>query len=420
MSSMSDLSEILRERGYVYQHSSEKLEEITDGPKRTFYYGVDPTADSMHVGQLQGILVLRRFLEDGHKLIVLVGGGTGMIGDPGGKSSERNLLDEQTVEANVAGLNAQFKRLLEGFDFLVVNNADWLKKLKLMVFLRDVGKHFTVNEMVKRDSVRPRLENPDSSISFTEFSYMVLQAYDYLNLHKKYGCDLQIGGSDQWGNMVSGADLIRRATGNKAYALSWPLLVDMATGKKFGKSEQGTIWLDPAKTSPFQFYQFWYNTADNNFEEYFLKMTMLTKTEIDAALHMHKKNPAARHAQEALAYATTALVHGEKTAQDVQGVSAALFSDVELKSLTDEQKELLQRESPSAEVRIGLHMVDALIASTLAASKRQARQLIEEGAITLNGGKISDTGRVLMKEDFQDAPIALLKKGKRGVAVLRI
>ncbi len=223
------LSEILRERGYVYQHSSEKLEEITDGEKRTLYLGVDPTGDSMHVGQLQGLMVLRRFVEDGHKLIIIVGGGTGMIGDPGGKSAERNLLDDETVEKNSDALKSQFSQLLGGVDFEMVNNADWLKSLNMMEFLRDVGKHFTVNEMVKRDSVRPRLETPDQSISYTEFSYMLLQAYDYLELHKRYGCDLQVGGSDQWGNILSGVELIRRTTGNTAYALSWPLLVDKAT-----------------------------------------------------------------------------------------------------------------------------------------------------------------------------------------------
>ena len=319
------LSDILRERGYVYQHSSETLEEITDGEKRTLYLGVDPTADSMHVGQLQGLLVLRRFVEDGHKLIIIVGGGTGMIGDPGGKSAERNLLEDETVENNSKALKKQFKQLLGGVDFQMVNNADWLRKLNMMEFLRDVGKHFTVNEMIKRDSVRPRIETPDQSISYTEFSYMLLQAYDFLQLNKDYHCDLQVGGSDQWGNILSGVELIRRTNGNQAYAFSWPLLVDKASGKKFGKSEGGAVWLDSAKTSAYQFYQFWFNLGDEAVEEYLLKMTLLTKDEITMIMERHAADPASRAAQTALAWEVTALVHGEDEADKAEEVSGIIF-----------------------------------------------------------------------------------------------
>lgn len=318
------LSEVLRERGYVYQHSA-PLEEITDGPKRTLYLGVDPTADSMHVGQLQGILVLRRFVEDGHKLIILIGAGTGMIGDPGGKSAERNLLASETVEKNARALRAQFKNLLGGVDFEMVNNANWLHKLNLMEFLRDTGKHFTVNEMIKRDSVRPRLETPDQSISYTEFSYMLLQAYDFLELHKRYQCDLQLGGSDQWGNILSGVELIRRTTGDQAYAFSWPLLVDKTTGKKFGKSEGGAVWLDPQKTSAFQFYQFWINMSDASVEELLLKMTLVPKGEVAAVMDEQAKNPSSRAAQKKLAYEVTKLVHGEREAEKAKTAAEALF-----------------------------------------------------------------------------------------------
>jgi tyrosyl-tRNA synthetase len=318
------LSEVLRERGYVYQHSA-PLEEITDGPKRTLYLGVDPTADSMHVGQLQGILVLRRFIENGHKLIILIGAGTGMIGDPGGKSAERNLLASETVNKNAKALRTQFKNLLGGVDFEMVNNIDWLHSLNLMEFLRDTGKHFTVNEMIKRDSVRPRLETPDQSISYTEFSYMLLQAYDFLELHKRQKCDLQVGGSDQWGNILSGVELIRRTTGDQAYAFSWPLLVDKTTGKKFGKSEGGAVWLDPQKTSPFQFYQFWINVSDANVEEFLFKMTLVPKKEIEATMEEQQKNPSSRAAQKKLAYEVTKLVHGEGEAQKAKTASEALF-----------------------------------------------------------------------------------------------
>lgn len=322
--SSQKLSATLRERGYVYQHSA-PLEEITDGSPRTLYLGVDPTADSMHVGQLQGILVLRRFLEAGHKVIILVGAGTGMVGDPGGKSAERNLLSDQVVDRNARALKAQFSQLFGGMDFKMVNNADWLRKLNYLEFLRDIGKHFTVNEMIKRDSVRPRLETPDASISYTEFSYMLLQAYDYLHLHEKYGCDVQVGGSDQWGNIVSGVELIRKKTGRAAYALSWPLLTTQG-GKKFGKSEGNAVWLDPHKTSPFDLYQFWVNIADADVGEYLLKMTLLPTQEIDEVMAAQRANPASRAAQKKLALEVTALVHGQAQAAQARDTAHKLFS----------------------------------------------------------------------------------------------
>ncbi len=427
---MAKLSEILHERGYVYQHSSETLEEITDGKKRTLYLGVDPTADSMHVGQLQGILVLRRFVEDGHKLIVIVGGGTGMVGDPGGKSAERNLLSDETVDANSKALRTQFKQLLGGVDpiretsssngagFEMVNNADWLRKIGMMEFLRDVGKHFTVNEMVKRDSVRPRLETPDQSISYTEFSYMLLQAYDYLELHKRYGCDLQVGGSDQWGNILSGVELIRKTTGDQVYAFSWPLLVDKATGKKFGKSEGGTtVWLDSKKTSPYQFYQFWLNISDDAVEEMLLKMTLLPKNDIDALVKEHAANPSERRAQITLATTVTTLVHGEDAAKSAQSISEVLFAGKNLSEVPASTAKMLQKEAPSATIKLGMTIVDALVESKLATSNREARQFVEDGAVNLSGAAVTDVNRILKESDFFNN-IALLKRGKRNVSVL--
>ncbi len=411
------LSEILNERGYVYQFSAETLEEVVDGQKRTLYLGVDPTADSMHAGQLMGMLVLRRFVDAGHKLIVIVGGGTGMIGDPGGKSAERNLLSEETVASNAKALHAQFSQLLGGVEFEMVNNAEWLHKLNYMEFLRDIGKHFTVNEMIKRDTVRPRLETPDQSISYTEFSYMLLQAYDFLELNKRYGCDLQVGGSDQWGNIISGVELIRRKTGNKAFALSWPLLVDKA-GKKFGKSEGNAVWLDAKKTSPFQFYQFWYNVSDDMVQELLFKMTLLQKNEIDPVMSAHRGNPGERAAQRRLARAVTVLVHGEESAQLAEEASDILFGGKAIRELSNKTIAILNTEAPSCEVKIGEPLSDVLVRANLASSKREARQFTEDGAITLNGAKVSDIGRKVMKEDFESAERALLKRGKRNVCVL--
>ena len=417
---MTKLSEILKERGYVYQHSSETLEEITDGPKRTLYLGVDPTADSMHVGQLEGIFVLRRFVEDGHKLIVIVGGGTGMIGDPGGKSIERNLLDDETVKKNGDALKKQFTHLLGGMDFEMANNADWLRGLNMMEFLRDVGKHFTVNEMIKRDSVRPRLATPEASISYTEFSYMLLQAYDYLHLHREYGCDLQVGGSDQWGNIISGVDLIRRTTGDKTYAFSWPLLVDKTTGKKFGKSEGGApIWLDPEKTPPFQFYQFWLNSSDDFVEDLLFKMTLLSKTEIKMAMELHKRSPKERHGQQLLAREVTTLVHGADEAAKAENVSQVLFGEAGMNSLDQKALEILKFAAPSQEVREGLLIVDALVVAKLSSSKREARQFLEDKAVELNGEVVTDPKRKLQADDFFH-DIALLKRGKKNVCVLAL
>ncbi len=364
---MTTLSEVLRERGYIYQHSS-PVEEITNGPKRTLYLGVDPSADSMHAGQLMGMLVLRRFVEDGHKLIVLLGGGTGMIGDPGGKSDERNLLEKGVLEKNTEALRKQLKQLLGGVDFKMVNNADWLGELNYLEFLRDIGKHFSVNEMIKRDSVRLRLEASDQGISYTEFSYMLLQAYDFLELHTRYGCDLQVGGSDQWGNIVSGVDLIRRKTGDKVHAFSWPLLADN-TGKKFGKSEGNAVWLSAEKTSPFDFYQFWFNMADDEVEEFLLKMTLLPKADVDVVMAEQKNNPGARAAQKKLAYEVTALVHGAgeadkaKDFKNMPTVPAGKLRDAIKDISTSELRRLVEQGGVSIVDGKKISSVDAQVAS---------------------------------------------------------
>jgi tyrosyl-tRNA synthetase len=348
------LSEMLRERGLMHQHSAPP-EEILDSAKRTLYLGVDPTSDSLHVGHLQAMLVLRRFLEDGHRVILLLGGGTGMIGDPSGKSEERVLLDAQTLERNLAGIKAQAGRLFESDHFEVMNNLDWLGKLQVVEFLRDIGKHFSVNAMINRESVKERLENREQGISYTEFSYMLLQAYDFLHLHKEKNCDLQLGASDQWGNMVSGVDLIRRKTGNTAYALSFPLLVNKSSGKKFGKSESGAVWLDAQKTSPFDFYQFWFNTADADVEEYLLKMTLLPKADIDAVIAEHQANPAARPAQKKLAWEVTALVHGTAEAdkardnENMPGVPAGKLRDIIKDISTSELRRLVEQGAVSVD-----------------------------------------------------------------------
>lgn len=411
---MAKLSETLRERGYAHQHSSETLEEITDGQKRTVYLGIDPSADSLHVGNLVGLLVLRHFIEDGHKVIILTGGGTGMIGDPGGKSEERNLLDTDTVQKNAAAVAAQIRKVFGGKGFIEENNAKWLSKLSLLEFLRDVGKHFTVNSMIKKDIVRDRLDK-ESPISFTEFSYSLLQGYDYLHLNAEYGCDVQVGGSDQWSNILAGVEFIRRRDEKTVYALTWPLIVNKATGKKFGKSEKGAVWLDPQKTSPFEMYQFFLNVEDEAVEELLLKLTMLPKTTIDDIVMDNAKNPGARFAQKKLAAEVTELVHGEEEASRASRASEILFGDpavLDAASIRD-----IIAFVPSCTVESGANMIDVLVSAGLASSKREARQFIDDGAVTLNGRAVN-TDMNATEEIVGGG--ALLRRGKRNVCVLQL
>ena len=407
------LSEVLRERGYAYQQSSETLEEITDGAKRTVYLGIDPSADSLHIGNLMGLLVLRRFLEDGHKVILLTGGGTGMIGDPGGKSEERNLLDEETIEKNSKAVAAQIRTVFGSDDFIEENNAKWLSKLSLLEFLRDIGKHFTVNSMIKKDIVRDRLDK-ESPISFTEFSYSLLQGYDYLHLNQEYGCDVQVGGSDQWSNILAGVEFIRRKTEKTVYALTWPLIINKSTGKKFGKSESGAIWLDAKKTSPFEMYQFLLNSEDEAVEEYLLKLTMLSWSDIEAVMLGHKTDPSKRLAQRTLALEVVTIVHGAAAAQRAQLVTEALFGDTEI---SDAGWDAISTDAPSKKVAVGSSLIDALVNTGLAESKTQARQFLSSGAISLNGESMSDEKRMFEESDFSKGA-ALLKRGKRNISIL--
>lgn len=413
---MTKLSETLKERGYIHQFSSEKLEEITNGPKRVVYLGIDPSADSLHVGNLMGLLVLRRFLEDGHKIIILTGGGTGMIGDPGGKSEERNLLDEETIERNSKAVALQIRKVFGSDDFIEENNAKWLGKLKLLDFLRDVGKYFTVNAMVKKDIVRDRLQK-ESPLSFTEFSYSLLQGYDFLYLNGKHKCDVQVGGSDQWSNILAGVEFIRRKSEKVVYALTWPLIVNKSTGKKFGKSEKGAVWLDPNKTSVYEFYQFWLNTEDDAVEEYLLKMTMLSTAELAAVTELHRRDPKERHGQKLLARTVTALVHGEEKTQAAEQVSLVLFGESSIDTLDDAAQKMLRESAPSYGVAEGSTIIDALVEGKLASSKTEARRFVAGKAVVLNDIVITDSDRVLSAADFKNG-VALLKRGKRTACVL--
>lgn len=413
-----ELVQDLNARGLI-EHTSAELDTIL-GTKRTVYLGVDPSADSMHAGNLLVVLMLRRLAQDGHKIILLVGGGTGMIGDPR-ESGERQLADKKVIERNKKALKAQMQQVI-GAKVRLVDNADWLLKVKLMDFLRDVGKHFTVNELMKRDIIKRRLEDPNESISYTEFAYSLLQGFDYFILNQKYGCDLQIGGSDQWTNLLSGVELIRRKAGKEAFALVTPLVTD-SSGKKFGKSEGNAVWLDAKKTSPFAFYQFWLNQPDETVEQYLKYFTFMPVLEIEALCELHRRNPGRRDAQKMLARLVTELVHGKDAALRSISVSEALYGERALGTLSAEERSMILAEAPSlkisqAELSAGYSIIDALTNSSLAPSKGEARRLIEAKSVSLNDAKVESVDAQLNTEHFQNG-LSLLKRGKQ-LAVLSL
>lgn len=404
-------AEELKARGYG-EHSSAPLEEIL-AKKRTVYLGVDPSADSMQAGNLAVVLLMKRLADAGHKIVLLVGGGTGMIGDPR-ESGERALSEPKTVEKNARAVRAQLESII-GKKITVVNNADWLLKLRLVDFLRDIGKHFTVNELVKRDIIRRRLETPDESISYTEFAYSLLQGYDFFHLYKTKGVDVQIGGSDQWTNLLSGVELIRRKLGKEAHCFTCPLVTD-AQGKKFGKSEGNAVWLDPKKTSPFAFYQFWISLPDAKLAEYLKLYTFMPLGDIEELMAKHTAAPQDREAQEVLARLVTEIVHGPGATAAAAAASDALFGGRPLSSLSQIERACLTAEVPTHTVSKGhaskgYPIADALVAGGLASSKSDARRLIEGSGVTINRKPIDQVEPVVRSSDF-DGGMAILRKGK--------
>jgi tyrosyl-tRNA synthetase len=411
-----DLIKDLTDRGLVEHHSAELATIFST--KRTVYLGVDPSADSMQAGNLLVVLMMKRLADAGHKIILLVGGGTGMIGDPREKG-ERSLQDIKVIEKNKKAVRAQMQNII-GSRVTLVDNADWLMKIKMFEFLRDIGKHFTVNDLIKRDIIKRRLETPDESISYTEFTYALLQAYDYMTLNEKYDCDLQIGGSDQWTNILSGVDLIRKKKGKEVFALATPIVTD-ASGKKFGKSEGNAVWLDPKKTSPYAFYQFWLNQPDEMIDTYLKFYTFMSVFEIDALVEMHKRNPGKREAQKMLASLVTEIVHGKAAAQSAAGVSDVLFGNRSFAELSKEQQAMLATEAPSLKISAeklasGFTITDALVESQLASSKGDARRLIEGKGVSLSGETIDSPDLALTMNHFS-GNLALLRRGKQVVVL---
>jgi tyrosyl-tRNA synthetase len=392
----------------------------------TLYCGFDPTADSLHVGNLVPLLALRRFQVLGHHPIAVAGGATGSIGDPSGKTQERQLLTKEVLERNIASVKEQLKRLLD-FETKtnparLVDNASWTANVSFLDFLRDIGKHFSVNQMVAKESVRARMEDREVGISYTEFSYMLLQAFDFLVLCEKHGCELQIGGSDQWGNITAGIDLIRKKLGNTAYGLTLPLITN-ADGTKFGKTEAGAVWLDPKRTSVYKFYQFWVNTDDRDVIRYLKYFTFLPKAEIEALERKHTDNPGAREAHKALARAATDLIHGSAATMEAIRASEILFGG-DLKGVAESTFNEIVGEVPTQGLEKakldgnGLPLVELLVLSGLCSSKGQARKDVEGGGVNINNVREPNFQRAVTGKDLLFGKHILLRKGKKNYVVV--
>ncbi len=432
---MKNLVEELRWRGLVHDIMPGTEEQLT-ATSTTAYIGFDPTSDSLHIGSLVPIILLRHLRNFGHKPIALVGGATGMIGDPSGKSDERNLLDEATLTKNVNGIKALLSRFLD-FDAtdanapVLVNNYDWMKDFSFIAFARDVGKRITVNYMMAKDSVKKRFEGEGAGMSFTEFTYQLIQGYDFYHLNKEYNCLLQMGGSDQWGNITTGTELVRRMNvdneeRSKAYAMTCPLITK-ADGSKFGKSEGGNVWLTSDKTSVYKFYQFWLNTSDEDAEKYIKIFTFLDKNTIDALIEEHKQAPHLRALQKRLAEEVTTFVHSKEEFETAVAASSALFSTSidELKQLDENTflevfEGVPMAELPMSDIEEGLDMIAALAAKTnFLASNGEARRELKQNAISVNKEKVKED-RIITKDDLINNQFVLLQKGKKNYYVIRV
>jgi tyrosyl-tRNA synthetase len=423
---MANIIDELRWRGLLYD-SSEGVEELLGRERITLYNGFDPTADSLHVGHMVPLIGLARFQRFGHTPIALAGGGTGLIGDPSGKTSERQLLSKAQVEANVEAIKGQLAQFLDfdakGNPARLVNNADWLAPIPLTDFLRDVGKHLTVNYMLAKDSVKSRLAS-ETGISFTEFSYMLLQSYDFAYLYEHHGCVLQSGGSDQWGNITAGVELIRRSLGQKAYGLVYPLITK-ADGTKFGKTEGGSVWLDPKRTSPYRFYQFWYNTDDGDVVRYLKFFTWLGEQEIADLEQAVAAHPEQRAAQQRLAREMTRTVHGETALARAEQASRALFGGslegLGAADIRDMFEDVPASTLPKQEFEgEGIQIVELLVRAGVASSRSDARRTVEGGGAYVNNQQVGELARRISLEDSIEGQFVVLRKGRRNYHLVRL
>jgi len=408
------LSEELKWRGFVDHTTFGDLSKLDD-KKWTFYHGFDASADSQTIGNLAAMMFDKVFMRHGCRAILLAGGATSMIGDPGGKDVERKLQSEKIIDHNVKKAEEQLNKVFIGYDFKLVNNLDWTKDMTVMEFLRDIGKHFSMTPLVQRDYIAKRMGEGGSGISYTEFSYTLLQGMDYLHLHDKYGVDLQLGGTDQWGNCLSGVDLVRKARGKEVHVITLPLIINKTTGKKFGKTEEGAVWLDAGKTSVYQFYQYWLNVDDEGVEDYLKVYTELDKDEIDGVMAKFNSNKAERIAQKTLAYEVTKIVHAQKRADEVKKVSEVLFGQGDFLKLAKDEIDILKAEMPVVSVSKGDDLTSIIVKAGLATSNSEANRFIESGGIYINNVKTTQVSDMLFKDGDN-----LLRRGKNDFAIIEL
>lgn len=412
------LSEELEWRGFVHQTTLDSLDEL-NSRSWTFYSGYDASADSLTIGNLAAIMLKRCFMRHGHKAVGLVGGATSLIGDPGGKDSERVMQPESVIAANIAAVREQISRLL-GTDAVIVNNIDWYRQMNVLEYLRDVGKHFSMTPLVQRDYIARRLGEGGSGISYTEFSYTLLQGYDFLHLYREHGVTLQLAGSDQWGNCLSGVDLIRRVENQEVHTLTIPLIINQATGKKFGKSEDGAVWLDAAKTSVYKFYQFWLNADDAGVEGYLKVYTELDRPAIEACMAAFESDRQGRAAQKTLAYEVTALVHGTEAAESVRRVSEVLFGGIAYTELTADDIQTIKQELPVVMLTsTDMPLWEIMVRAGLAVSNSEARRFLNDRAVYLNGRQLAaDTTRLTSSDSLHGHVI--IRRGRNAMAVIEL
>ena len=412
------LSEELTWRGFVNQTTLSNINKL-DGDPITFYWGVDPSAHSMTIGNFAAAMMVRHFIEHGHKAVLLIGGATGMIGDPDGKKDERNLLTVEDITHNKESIAAEYNKIFAGQDFTLVDNYDWFKDIGYLDFLRTVGKHVPMRTMLGREFIQTRLGEGGSGISYAEFSYSLIQGYDFLHLYQEMGVTLQVCGADQWGNSIAGVDLVRRVAGGEAHVYSTPLVINKATGIKFGKSEQGAVWLNPELTSVYKFYQFWLNADDEGVSDYLKIYTLINKQEHDRLMVEFEHDKGARLAQKTLAYEVTKLVHGQEAADSVVRITTVLFGKGKLADISSADVDQMKQELPTVSCKQGGLVTQALVETGLASTVSEARRFMEQGGVTLNGEKVGPE-YVLTQDDCKAAGSALLRRGKNNYALVDI
>jgi len=412
------LSEELQWRGFLNQTTLDDITKL-DTEKRTFYMGFDASADSQTVGNLAAMMFIWTFIRHGYDPIILTGGSTSLVGDPGGKTEERELQAEEVIAHNTECARKQIEKVFQGEKFRMVNNLDWTKDIKLLDFLRDIGKNFSITNMVQRDFVADRIGEGGSGLSYAEFSYTLLQGYDYLHLYDTFNCTLQLGGSDQWGNCLSGVELIRKKRGAEVDVVTLNLIVDKTTGRKFGKSEGGAIWLDESKTSPFKFYQFWLNAGDLDVIDYLKVYTLLDRHSIEELESQMKTDAASRPAQKTLAFEVTKIVHGEERAQSVRRISEVLFGAQQYSELNQSDFIELEQELPVKNVALGDDLTEFMVEMGLATSKTEARRFLNDSAVYINGSQLPLDQTSFTEHDFLHG-YAVVRRGKNTTVIARI